>query len=235
VPYVVAVIGQKGGIGKTTTAMSLAAVASEAARVLVVDTDLQGSATWWARQAGRRLPFEVVTDTDPANLRRLRMMQHDVVIVDTPGSLEGIDVLGPVLFASDIVVLPTQPAALTLVPMLRTITEVIAPRSIVHRVLFNIVDPRSPADLDEARALLRRHAVPYLQATVRRYRAHERAPLDGLVITQYPAKDRYSLRAVDDYRKVATELFAFGPPEFAERMQLMADVAPAVAAGGRLF
>jgi cellulose biosynthesis protein BcsQ len=86
-------------------------------------------------------------------------------------------------------------------------------RGIVHRVLLNIVDPRSPADIDEARDLLRRHAIPYFQSTVRRYRAHERAPLDGLVITQYPAHDRYSLRALDDYRKVALELFAFGRPE----------------------
>jgi chromosome partitioning protein len=212
-PYVVSVIGQKGGVGKTTTAMSLAAVASEVTRVLLVDADPQGSASWWARQARERLPFDVVPDADPANLQRLRMIDHDVVIVDTPGSVEAKDLLCPVLFASDVVVLPAQPAALTLVPLLRLVNEAIVPRRIVHRVLLNIVDPRSPADLDEARDLLRRHAVPYFQATVRRYRVHERAPLDGLVITQYPAHDRYSLRAVDDYRRVALELFAFGRPE----------------------
>jgi chromosome partitioning protein len=104
-PFVVSVVGQKGGIGKTTTAMSLAAVACEAAQVLVVDADPQGSAVWWARQAGRRLPFEVVAQVDPAHLQRLRMVDREVVIVDTPGSLEANDVLGPVLFASDVVVL----------------------------------------------------------------------------------------------------------------------------------
>lgn len=218
-PFVVSVVGQKGGIGKTTTAMSLAAVACEATQVLVVDADPQGSAAWWARQAGRRLPFEVVSQVDPAHLQRLRMVDREVVIVDTPGSLEANDVLGPVLFASDVVVLPTQPAALTLIPLLHTINAAIALRGIVHRVLLNIVDPRSPADVDEARDLLRRHAIPYFQATVRRYRAHERAPLDGLVITQYPARDRYSLRALDDYRKVALELFAFGRPELLPPLQ----------------
>lgn len=235
-PYVVSVVGQKGGTGKTTTAMSLAAVAAETTRVLVVDTDPQGSATWWARQAGRQLPFEVVADTEPARLRRLRMLPHDVVIVDTPGSLEAKDVLGPVLFASDVVLLPTQPAALTLIPVLRTVTEVLAPRGIKHRVLLNIVDPRSPADLNEARDLLRRHAVPFLQATVRRYRAHERAPLDGLVITQYPVRDRYSLRAVDDYRKVAAELFALGRPDLVPLLQAAIDSGhPGGQTEGRLF
>jgi chromosome partitioning protein len=225
-PYVVSVVGQKGGIGKTTTAMSLAAVASQTARVLVVDADPQGSASWWARQAGHRLPFEVVAYPDPSRLRRLRTLTYDVVVVDTPGSTEARDVLGPVLYASDIVVLPTQPAALTLVPTLRTIAELISPHGIVHRVLLNIVDPRSPADLAEARDLLRRQGVPYLQSTVRRYRAHERAPLEGLVITQYPVRDRYSLRAVDDYRRVAAEVFAFGRPDLSDVLTA------AVASGG---
>jgi chromosome partitioning protein len=113
---------------------------------------------------------------------------------------------------------------------------VLAPRGIKHRVLLNIVDPRSPADLDEARDLLRRHAVPFLQATVRRYRAHERAPLDGVVITQYPVRDRYSLRAVDDYRKVAAELFALGRPDLVALLQAAIDSGgDAGQTEGRLF
>jgi chromosome partitioning protein len=218
-PYIVSVVGQKGGIGKTTTAMSLAAVASEATRVLLVDTDPQGSATWWAGRAGQRLPFDFSTDTDSANLYRLRMLDYDVVIIDTPGSLEGKDLLGAVIFASDLVVLPTQPAALTLVPLLRTVAEVVAPRRVAHRALLNIVDPRSPGESNEARALLDRHAIPHFEASVRRYRAHERAPLEGLVVTQYPVRDRYSLRAVDDYRKVALEVFALGRPRLVPPMQ----------------
>ncbi|HEY6794318.1 MAG TPA: ParA family protein [Kineosporiaceae bacterium] len=211
-PYIVSVVGQKGGIGKTTTAMSLAAVAAEAARVLLVDTDPQGSATWWARQVGERLPFDFATDTGAAQLQHLRRAEHDVVLLDTPGSLEGHHVLGAVISASDLVVLPTQAAALTLVPLLRTVREVVAPRRVTYRVLLNIVDPRSPGEIEEARALLTRHRMPFFQATVRRYRAHERAPLDGLVVTQYPLRDRYSMRAVEDYRSVARELFELGRP-----------------------
>jgi len=209
-PFIVSVVGQKGGIGKTTTAMSLAAVMSQVGRVLLVDTDPQASATWWARRAGTALPFEFVSDSLSTHLSQLRGLEHDVVVVDTPGSLEARTVLSTVIYASDLVILPTQPAALTLVPLLRTVSEVVAPRRAPFRVLLNIVDPRSRADSDEARALLDRHEIPYFEATVRRYRAHERAPLDGLVVTQYPAKDRYALRAVDDYRKVAVEVLALG-------------------------
>ena len=43
---VVSVVQEKGGVGKTTTTMSLAAICAEAARTLVVDIDPQASASW---------------------------------------------------------------------------------------------------------------------------------------------------------------------------------------------
>ena len=215
-PYIVAVAGQKGGTGKTTTAMSLAAVLAEQSRVLLVDTDPQESATWWSRRAGERLPFDVVPDPKARRLEGLRALEHDVVVVDTPGSLHDHQVLATVLRVAAFAVLPAQPTALALVPLVETARRVVAPHRVPYRALLNIVDPRSRADIDEAQAMLARHHVPCFEATVRRYRAHERGPLDGLVVTQYPVKDRYSLRALDDYRAVARELLALGRPDLLE-------------------
>ena len=206
---VVSVANQKGGVGKTTTAMSLAAVASESSRTLLLDTDPQRSATWWADQAGETLPFDIATDTDPGVIGRLRELddKYDVLVVDTPGSLEGQDVLRAVLDASDYVILPTEPAALAIMPLIQTIESIVRPANRPYRVLLNIVDPRSPQETEEARALLLKRDIPTFAAAVREYKSHKRAPLAGEVVTQY-AKDRYSSQAVDDYRRVALELFA---------------------------
>lgn len=54
-PRSIAIVNQKGGVAKTTTAVSIAAVAGETGlRVLLVDLDPQGSATRWLAAEPRR-------------------------------------------------------------------------------------------------------------------------------------------------------------------------------------
>lgn len=206
-PRIISVAGQKGGVGKTTTTMNLAAVAaSQAHKVLVVDVDPQESATWWGAQAGDSLPFEIVSDTDPTHLVRLRELPFDFVFVDTPGSLEGHDVLQAVVAASDFVVLPVQPVALALPPLIRTVRELVAPSGVAYAALLNLVDTRKRAAEIEAREALGMSGVRAFQGSIRIYTAHEAAPRDGLLVTQYPRDSRYAVNAVSDYLQVAGEL-----------------------------
>lgn len=206
----IAVVDEKGGVGKTTTAMSLAAICSEASRTLVVDVDPQGSASWWAENAGERLPFDFTTEKDPGVLKSVRDVaagEYDVVIVDTPGSLEGAQILSTVLANADYVIVPTEPAALAVMPLIRTVRTLIGPSGVNYRVLVNKVDGRALGQRDEAFAMLDAQGIRRFRASTRQLTAHAYAPAQGIVVTQY-ARDRYSIEAASEYRAVALEMFS---------------------------
>lgn len=209
---VVAIVNQKGGAGKSTTVMNLAAVAAENARVLVVDVDPQRSVTTWAT-AGEKLPsedqppFDVATETDPSVLKDIRQANYDLVFVDTPGSLDNTDVIKVVVDNSDFVVMPTEPAALALFPLMNTYRRIVEPSELDYRVVVTRVDSRSRSDAGDAQEMLRDEGLKVCKSFVRSYKMHERAPILGQVVTKYE-NSRNAQKAAGDYKDVALELFS---------------------------
>lgn len=114
VPLVLAVANLKGGVGKSTLALNLAATLHNAKhRTLLVDTDGQGTCrTWAAVAAEAELDGPPVVAVDGRSLRRdlARVSEgFDVVVIDTSPRL-GAEVRAAML-ASDLVLLPVVPGA----------------------------------------------------------------------------------------------------------------------------
>jgi chromosome partitioning protein len=206
-PWIIAIANQKGGVGKTTMALGIAAATADSSgRALVVDVDPQGTADEIADAAGDRLPFEFAAESDPRVLGQLRKAREfDTIIVDTPGSLEGQDVLSEVLAAADLVIIPLAPERSALTPTLRT-ARLAESAGVPYRIVLNLVDPlRGLGPVEAAWAWLEQNRLPYLRSMVRRYVAHSQSQLEGQMITQYRG-DASARKALDDMRRVHGEL-----------------------------
>ncbi|MCL1463000.1 ParA family protein [Argonema galeatum] len=203
-PRIIAIANGKGGVGKTTTAVNLAATFSEKTRVLLVDADIQGSATWWVERNREKWGFDLAQETDPKLLSGLSKIEgYDLVVVDTPPALHS-EALAAVVAIADYLLLPTPPAPMDLAVLIETVREAVTPVGIAHRVLLTRVDSRSLGEALEAQNTLMELGIPACNAFVRAYKAHERAALEGVPITQWRGNNAREAQA--DYRRVANEL-----------------------------
>lgn len=203
-PRILVILNGKGGVGKTTTAVNLAATFSQKKRVLLVDADVQGSASWWVERGKDKWKFDLAQETNPNLLGRLRNIEgYDLVVVDTPPALRS-EALAAVVAIADYLILPTPPAPMDLAVSIETVREAVMPVGIAHRVLLTKVDSRSLGEALEAQNTLMELGIPACNAFIRAYKAHERAALDGVPIGQSRGKNAREAEA--DYRRVADEL-----------------------------
>lgn len=178
----IVVANQKGGVGRTTVAMQLAAGLARQLRVVVVDMDPQQSTQWWVQDAQSPLPFTLLGQQSNGALRRLDRVgvAFDVAIIDTPAGAAGDGRLDAALDTADFVIVPLVPEPLAVEPTARTIHRLIEPRHLPYSVLLNRIDPRRPEQLTTwKRRVDTDWGYPRFEFPLPARRAHLEAPLNG--------------------------------------------------------
>lgn len=148
---IIAIVSQKGGSGKTTLALHLAASATQAKRpACIVDTDPQATAAAWGDWRGDFLP--IVVTSPPARLARTieRARSQDdieVVVIDTPPHAEAA--MREAIKAADLVLIPSRPRAFDL-HALEGVAEMLGHADTPAFVVFNAVPGGATRQVEEA-------------------------------------------------------------------------------------
>lgn len=170
---IITVAHQKGGVGKTTLALNLAACFKDGLNVGLLDTDLQGSLIGLSDmlEGIELVPY----DHQP---QQLRSVAKDLLIIDTPPYLTS---QLPALFeVSDFVLVPSKVGFLDVMAIRATLQLIREAQqrqpNLKSGIVLNMVKPRTTVN-EEIREIIRSYEVPLLQTSVSDRVSYTRSPI----------------------------------------------------------
>lgn len=194
---IITVTSDKGGVGKSTTAIHLAAfVARElgAGSVALVDTDPNGSALEWAGRGEGGLPFRVLEPEDDVH--------EEHVVYDSQGRLRGDD-LQAAAEASDVLVVPSTPDFLAINALGRLLEDLEEARVAPYRVLLTMV-PWYERIYCPGRKELEDAGVPVFADIIQHRKAFQHAANEGVPV--YDVRRKGAESGWHEYQRVGREM-----------------------------
>lgn len=203
---IVGFLNQKGGVGKTTLAVNVAAaLARGGARVLLIDADPQGSALDWSAARQGEPMFSVVGLPRATIHREIEQLgkEYDHVVIDGPPRVT--DVARSAIMASDIVLIPVQPSPydiwsaeeiVHLIEEAKVYKEKLKASFVINRKISNTAIGR------DVREALSAYAVPTYASTVTQRVVFAEAAAQGLAVHEVDADSP----ATQEIAAVAKEL-----------------------------
>ena len=180
---IIAVINQKGGTGKTTLALNLAAGLARRGTTHLVDADPQRSISQWVAMAtdASSLPMVLPPGSDAAATISELARSHRYIVVDCPPAVQG-DLVASVMRSVHVVLIPVLPSPIDLwasVDMVAAVGEAKQHNAgLLAYLVLNQLESRNALSRDMHEALAE-FDVPVLQAGMQRRAAYRSAAVEG--------------------------------------------------------
>jgi len=200
---VIAVANQKGGVGKTTLAMNMAAGLTRRGSCIVVDADPQRSATMWIELSDslRKFPAKVVPAEDEIKKQIIQLQtEFDYIVIDCPPEIKSDSTMSAIEI-SKVLLIPLLPSPLDLWASTR-IEELIKRVQRVNPtisafVVLNQIEPRSAMSrgMDGA---LQEINIPVLRHRLSRRASYRTAALEGCSVYDLGFRGRVASEEIDN-------------------------------------
>ncbi len=216
----VALIAQKGGVGKTTLGVNLA-VAAEAAGLLTIlfDLDHQESAVTWSERRGAEKPHvEFLTERRlPDGLAAAAKEDFALALIDTPPAA------GPQALtaaqAADLVLIPCRPSLVDLDAIRRT-AQLVKSAGVPAFVVFNAAPPGATTLIEDARAIVEAAGLSAAPVVVRERSAFRGAWPQGKAAAEIEPRGKAAAEIAGLMAWICAELKGCTPASVTERKKV---------------